>query len=218
MTAGTGISVRYFAPYTLPFLMIALCIYLGIWLEIPKDLLYPVQTLLTAGCLLYFWKDYCREIRFSVDWLAIAAGVAVFFIWILLENLYPKSADAGLSPYEVVRYSGGSWWLLASRLVGATLVVPLAEELFWRSFGLRFLVRSDFKSVSLGYFTWFSCIVVSLAFGFEHRRWLPGIIAGLIYAGLLYRSKNLFSPILSHGVTNFLLGIYVIFTGSWQFW
>ena len=45
-----------------------------------------------------------------------------------------------------------------------------------------------------------------------------GILAGLIYALLLYRSKNLFSPILSHAVTNLLLGIYVLITRQWSFW
>jgi CAAX prenyl protease-like protein len=217
MTNGVKNSARDFVPYTLPFLLIALCIYLGSWLNIRKDLLYPFQTLLTAGCLLYFRKDYRNEIRFLMDWLAVAAGVAVFFVWILLEDLYPQNGSASLSPYGALGMSGNSWPLVP-RLIGAVLIVPLAEELFWRSFGLRFLVKSDFKSVPLGYFTWFSFILVSLAFGFEHHRWLPGIIAGLIYAGLLYRSKNLFSPILGHGVTNLLLGIYVISTGRWEFW
>ena len=107
---------------------------------------------------------------------------------------------------------------LAFRLAGAAIVIPLAEELFWRSFALRFLEKSAFKSIPLGQFSWFSFILVSLAFGLEHHRWLPGIIAGLAYAGLLYRTKNLFSPILSHAVTNLLLGVYVLSTGRWEFW
>jgi len=85
-------------------------------------------------------------------------------------------------------------------------------ELFWRSFVLRFAIRSDFKSAPLGQFSWFSFIFVSLLFGFEHDRWLVGIFAGMVYAGVLYRSKNLFDPILSHTITNFLLGFYVIST------
>jgi CAAX prenyl protease-like protein len=98
------------------------------------------------------------------------------------------------------------------------LVVPLMEELFWRSFAMRFMIRSDFKSVPLGKFSWFSFLIVAIAFGFEHHQWLPGIVAGLVYAGVLYRSKNLFSPILSHAVTNLLLGIYVLSTAKWGFW
>ena len=103
----------------------------------------------------------------------------------------------------------------AFHLAGAALVVPLAEELFYRSFALRLLIRSDFQSVPLDRFSWFGFIVVSLAFGFEHHRWLPGVVAGMAYAGVLYRTKNLFSPIQSHAVTNLLLGIYVLVTGQW---
>jgi CAAX prenyl protease-like protein len=103
-------------------------------------------------------------------------------------------------------------------LIGATLIIPVVEELFWRSFALRFLIKPDFKSVTLGQFTWFSFLVVSIAFGFEHHRWLPGIVAGMVYAGVLYRSRNLFSPIQAHATTNFLLGIYVIATKQWHFW
>jgi hypothetical protein len=91
------------------------------------------------------------------------------------------------------------------------------EELFWRSFALRFVIDSKIRSVQLGTFTWFSFILVSLAFGFEHHRWLPGILAGMAYAALLYRTRNLFSPILAHAVTNFLLSIYVFGTAQWQY-
>ncbi len=48
---------------------------------------------------------------------------------------------------------------------------------------------------------------------------LPFIIfAGMIYSILLYQKKNLFSPILAHGVTNLLLGVYVIANNEWGFW
>ena len=82
----------------------------------------------------------------------------------------------------------------------------------------RFAIKSDFKSVPLGQFSWFSFIFISILFGIEHQRWLVGIFAGMIYSGVLYRSKNLFDPILSHGITNSLLGMYVLSTHQWSFW
>jgi hypothetical protein len=108
--------------------------------------------------------------------------------------------------------------LIAFRLGGAALVVPVMEELFWRSFALRFLISSDFRSVPLGKFSWYSFIVVSILFGLEHHEWLSGMLAGMIYALVLYRTRNLFDPILAHAVTNLLLGVYVLTTGSWSFW
>jgi len=209
--------LRYYAPHVVPFLLLAVCIYLGPLLNLPKILLYPLQTVLVAGSLIFYWKAIKQEIKFSFDVPVILAGVFVFFIWIFSENLYPQIGNSDYNPYQLA--SGSVVYLLmAIRLIGATLIIPLAEELFWRSFALRLLIKSEFKSVPLGKFSWFSFIVASIAFGFEHHRWLPGIVAGMVYAGVLYRSKNLFAPILAHAVTNLLLGIYVILTQQWQYW
>ena len=92
------------------------------------------------------------------------------------------------------------------------------EELFWRSFAMRLLIDTDFKRVPLGQFAWFSFLAVAVAFGLAHHRWLPGIVAGLVYALVLYHRRNLFDCILSHATTNLLLGIYVLATGRWGFW
>lgn len=206
----------YYAPHTLPFLLTAAAIYLGPMTGVSKTVLYPAQTILTAAALIYFWKDVRNEIKFTLDVPAIAAGIGVFLVWILLEGYYPLIGSSAKAP-EMAPQARNALFL-AFRLAGAAIVIPLAEELFWRSFALRFLEKSAFKSIPLGQFSWFSFILVSLAFGLEHHRWLPGIIAGFVYAGLLYRTKNLFSPILSHAVTNLLLGIYVLSTGRWEFW
>jgi len=167
--------------------------------------------------LCYYWNDFKNEIRFELSWLSVPAGVAVFFIWILPEGFYPQIGYSEFNPYA---FGDGSTAIFAIgfRLCGAVLVVPVMEEIFWRSFALRFLISSEFRSVPIGQFSWFSFIFVALLFGFEHHRWLVGIFAGIIYAGLLYRSKNLFDPMVSHAVTNLLLGIYVIATKQWSFW
>jgi CAAX prenyl protease-like protein len=170
-----------------------------------------------AASLIGYWKEYREEIRFAFDWTAMIAGVVVFLIWVLPEGLYTQIGNSEFNPYDLAK--GGRVYILMSfRLFGATFVIPLVEELFWRSFALRFLIKSEFKSLPLGRFSWFSFVVVSVAFGFEHHRWLVGIIAGVVYAAVLYRTKNLFSPFLAHAVTNFLLGVYVIATGKWYFW
>lgn len=208
---------RPFVPYVLPFAIFALMTYAPHFLPLSKGLVYPVTTILVGLSLFYFREAYRDEIRFSLDWLAILSGVFVFLIWVLPDGLYPEIGQSRFNPYE---YAGGRgvYVVIAFRMIGAVLVVPLMEELFWRSFALRFMISSDFKSLPLGQFSWFSFLIVSLAFGFEHHQWLPGILAGLVYAGVLYRTKNLFSPILSHSVTNLLLGIYVLSTEKWGFW
>lgn len=211
-------SERPYLPYVLPFALFALCTYLTPLFDISVWIVYPLKTVLVAVSLIFYWKAYRKEIKFSFDWLAIVSGVFVFLLWVLPEGLYPQIGhSAGFNPYE--QANGFMVYLfIAVRMIGAVLVVPLMEELFWRSFALRFVIHSDFKSIPLGHFSWFSFLLVSVAFGFEHHRWLVGIVAGWVYAGILYRSKNLFTPILSHAITNFLLGVYVITTQQWSFW
>ena len=208
---------RPYLPYVFPFILFAVISYGGYVLDLPKSLVYPAMTMLVAVSLYLCRKSYREEVRFSLDWLSILAGFLVFAIWILPEGLYPKVGHSEFNPYAHAK-GYGVYALIGFRLIGAVLVVPLMEELLWRSFALRFLINSHFKSVPLGQFSWFSFVVVSIAFGFEHHRWLVGILAGMVYAGLLYRSRNLFSPILSHAVTNLLLGTYVLITRRWSFW
>jgi CAAX prenyl protease-like protein len=217
MDGSTSYPRRPYVPYVVPFGLFVICTYMAPLFNISRGLIYPIKTVLVAASLIYFWNAYKQEIRFSFSWLAVISGVFVFFIWVLPEGLYPQIGYSEFNPYE--QASGyGVYFIIAFRLIGASLIVPLMEELFWRSFALRFVIKSDFKSIPLGQFSWLSFIFISLLFGFEHHRWLVGIVAGIVYAGVLYQSKNLFVPILAHAITNFLLGLYVLSTHQWSFW
>jgi hypothetical protein len=204
-------------PYVVPFVVFAVLTYCGPILGISLLILYPVKTLLTAACLLGLRRTFRPEIQVRMDWMAVLAGVLVFLAWVGLDGVYPQFDKAVALPADSESIYKNTVFLLF-RLVGAVLVVPIMEELFWRSFALRFLTDFDFLKVPLGHFSWYSFVAISLAFGFEHHEWLPGVIAGAAYALVLYRTRNLFSSILSHGVTNLLLGIYVMVTGKWAFW
>lgn len=139
---------RPYIPYIVPFVIFGIGIYVGPLFNISRALIYPINTVLVAASLIYFWNFYKQEIRFSFSWLPVISGVVVFFIWVLPEGLYPHIGHSELNPYELA--SGyGVYFVMTFRLIGAVLVVPLMEELFWRSFALRFAIQSDFKSVPL---------------------------------------------------------------------
>jgi CAAX prenyl protease-like protein len=217
MIAVTTYSKRTYIPYIVPFAIFGVCTYLCPLFDLSPLLTYPIKTVLVAVSLIYFRKTYESEIKFTFNWLAVISGIFVFLIWVLPEGLYPQIGYSEFNPYELAN-GYVLYFAIVFRIAGASLVVPFMEELFWRSFGHRFAISSDFKSIPLGQFSWFSFIFISLLFGFEHHRWLVGIFAGMIYAGVLYHRKNLFDPILSHGITNLLLGIYVLSTNQWSFW
>jgi CAAX prenyl protease-like protein len=104
------------------------------------------------------------------------------------------------------------------RLAGAALVVPVMEELFWRSFVMRWIDRPRFLEVAPGAVTLKALAISSVLFGFEHHQWLAGIVAGLAYGELYRRAGNLWAPVIAHAVTNALLGAWVLGTQSWHLW
>jgi len=92
------------------------------------------------------------------------------------------------------------------------------EELFWRSLVMRWIRNADFLSVAPRHAGAMAFIVSSALFASEHHQWLAGLIAGLAYAGTYMRTGNLWCAVIAHAVTNFVLGVWVVHTGQWQFW
>lgn len=210
-------------PYVLPFGLFLLLTEPARFFPSIAPLLYIAKTILVGG-LLWFWRDRYKD-DFSVslsigDWLlAIGCGLLVLIIWIAPEQFFNKLADgAGFNPYTLTESQSGAIGLIGIRLIGASLVVPVMEELFWRSFLMRYLVNPDFRAVPVGTFTWLSFLSVAILFGLEHHKMIVGIIAGLIYGLLLLHQKNLKGVVIAHGVTNLGLGIYVVATKNWILW
>lgn len=185
--------------------------------------LYPARIAVVALLLAFFRKRYdeirIRDLlRFRDTILSVIVGIVVFVLWINMPwTVGAVGAPAGYDP-TVVSENFTRISLVSIRLVGASVVVPIMEELFWRSFVLRYLIDPDFSKISLGKFTWGAFLISAILFGFEHHFIVAGIMAGTAYNLLIYRTKSLTHCILAHGVTNVILGIYVQQTNQWQFW
>jgi len=182
--------------------------------------LYPCKVICTAALLIYFWGEY-REL--SWEWgkdrlwpASCLLGLATCLLWVNMDWTL-AGASAGFNP--LLLPSGPIRLLMTLiRVGGAVLVVPLMEELFWRSFLLRYLINADFESVPLGKFTWSSFLISSLLFGLEHHLFWAGVLAGALFSVLLYRTRSLTQCVLAHAVTNLALAGYVLGTGRWEFW
>jgi hypothetical protein len=210
---------RPFLPYVLPFLIyFAFLVVEWAW----KDsvyFLYPVKAVAVAAALLYFRRSYGGMMKVHAPLLAIVAGIVVLVIWVSpLSSATMGGKPSGFDPYHF-QNDTLAYVLIFFRMVGASLVVPAMEELFWRGFLIRWIIHpDDFEKVPLGQFTFTSFAITTALFGIEHHHWLVGVIAGAIYNGVLYRTKALFPCILAHAVTNLGLGIYVLYTNRWDFW
>lgn len=193
----------------------------GPFLDHLTAMIYPVKILAVIVALVYCWKSYDeldrKEPRGAGLAWAAAVGVLVFVLWINMDWEFAVMGEQ--TAYDPRTLPGGWLWaFVAVRLLGAAVVVPVFEEIFWRSFILRYIVNPDFTSVSIGTFTWVSFLLSAALFGAEHHLWLAGIVAGLLYNLLCYKTRSISACIVSHGVTNLLLGVYVLLTGHWQFW
>ncbi|MHA4870304.1 CAAX prenyl protease-related protein [Duganella sp. PWIR1] len=182
--------------------------------------LYPVKIAAVGVALAYFWRDYQELTKWPFNWrnvmIAVLAGAVVLVLWVNLDARWMVVGDAaGFDPRDGDRLN---WVLVVTRWCGAALVVPVMEELFWRSFLMRWLTAVDFLSVRPAQVKKWAIVVTVLLFGFEHTLWLAGIVAGLVYSLLYVRSGSLWSPVLAHATTNGLLGIWVVATGQWSYW
>ena len=182
---------------------------------------YPLKILVVSLLLGVFWPRYDelkdKLFRPTRDLgMACVVGVLVYVAWVRMDWSWATVGSAqGYNPFEAGR---GGTWLAVARLFGASVVVPIMEELFWRSFLIRYLISPDFRSVPIGMYSPAAWAISIVLFGFEHYQWLAGIVAGLAYTLLWHYTRRLWPCIIAHAVTNLCLGIHVLVTEEWQWW
>ena len=153
---------------------------------------------------------------------AVIVGGAVFAAWVGIDKWVPYphlGTRVGFNPFASLDHRSVAAAFVVVRLYGLCLLVPVMEELFWRSFLLRYLTTSEnFKSLPVGAFSWSAFWLVALFFGIVHPEWLPAVITACAYALLLRQTKSLFAVVVAHAVTNGALGIYILLSHDWQYW
>ena len=184
---------------------------------------YPAKVLIVAAVAWAgrsAWKDFLPRPGAGALATAVVIGLAVAALWVGLDGRYPVLAIQGRrEAFDPARLSSGTRAaFLLFRFFGLVVLVPVIEELFWRSFILRWLVRPDFRAVPMREITLKAVVVSAGLFALAHPEWLPALITGLLWAGLLRRTRSLTACLVSHMTANLALGIYVLVTGHWKFW
>jgi len=191
--------------------------------DIDPRWIYGLNVVLVGGLLLWLWNEYGELVRqlapdVRETLLAVAAGLAVFVLWISLDAPWMRLGEPSASFVPVDDNGRLLWALIAVRWVGATLVVPVMEELFWRSFLMRWIDNVRFEAVMPQAATLKAIVLSTFVFTLAHTLWLAAAIAGLAYAWLYVRTGKLWVPIVAHAVTNGVLGVWVVAAGNWAFW
>jgi hypothetical protein len=185
--------------------------------------LYAANLLVVGGMLVVWWPQYgelARQNRpdLAEALLAVGVGLGVFVAWIHLDAPWMQIGQPTASFVPLGPDGQLLWPLVVVRWLGAALLVPVMEELFWRSFLMRWVQSPVFETVDPRRTGTKAVVLSTFVFMLAHPLWLAAIVAGLAYA-LLYRATGrLWTAVIAHAVTNGALGVWVVLSGQWQFW
>lgn len=219
-------------PYAAPYLAYV-CIASILGDHLSTELNYLLRIILCTVLLLWAWKWYIpmagpRSPLVSVL-TGIPAGIIGLFLWISL--LAPFSPESAAKSWTT------NGFLL--RMLAATLLVPLIEEILIRGYILRLafqwwdarkkneaeplhsaLDEKTIDDVAPGAWSWMAVVISTLVFTAGHHfcEWPAAIAYGLLMATLWILRKDLICCIVAHGVTNLSLAVYVVKTGSYHLW
>jgi CAAX prenyl protease-like protein len=112
---------------------------------------------------------------------------------------------------------------LSLRALGYAGVTPFVEELFVRSWLIRFIdvfdQRRDFRKLPIARFTWRSFLVTVGFFVFTHQSWEWGVMLGwtLLTMAWFYHRGHLLPVVIAHAVTNgAIFAFVVLFDGRFR--
>ena len=208
------------------------------WRQDPAQFIYPLQTLVSIGVLIHYWR--CYTFDWSLRWglIGVAFGVVGIGCWLLPTTLYDVLGYSGKTDGWLRALGGAArndgfnpglfedpvvyWAALGLRFLRAVVVVALAEEIFWRGFLMRFVCdwEGDYWRQPFGRATWRSYLVVTALFMFSHGAldWAGAWVYGTLTYFLCVWSKSLGACVLKHGTANFLMGLYIVAYGKFGLW
>lgn len=222
------------APYVIPFMTFLVLMALGgIVGDDWKTSMYFLRCAASLVAALIFWRylppmGKLHPVLCIVVGLLTAVGWVVIHHWFAGFDWYRSTQFMVKDPLPEEQFNPNVvfadsplrlWTFLIIRIGGASTVVPIIEEIFWRIFILRLLIDLDsWEEVPIGKFTWFSYIGCSLMSALEHPQWEVGILCWMAWNLLFYYTKSLKCLIVTHGITNFSLYVYVYVYQDWIFW
>lgn len=184
--------------------------------------LYGVQAAVACGALVLLRNHYSelarRRLAFGPVLISLLAGGVVFILWIAPM---PGWAHLGAPTASFIPVDGAGalrWDLIAVRSCGAALVVPVMEELFWRSFLMRWIDKRNFLALEPRMSSMTAMVISSAVFALAHDLWLCAFCAGLIYAQIYRRTGNIWYAVVAHATTNLMLAVWVVSKSAWTYW
>jgi len=218
-------------PYALPYIAwVLVYTLLHGWLDMAwiYALRMVIVTILLWKFNKYYISIFSARSRSHSIFMGIFWGILGCIIWVML--LSPFISDNAL-PWDTLPFF--------LRIISATLLVPVFEELLMRGYIFRLATQWELfrktatdnalaRTMELSRIhddtppSWsLSAIIFSTFFftmGHTIHEWPAAIVYGLLMVFLLIRTGGLLACVIAHGTTNLTLGIYVWVTGQWGLW
>lgn len=179
---------------------------------------YAVRVGATLLALAAAWR-VCADLRrppsLKASLGALGVGIAVLGLWLALDRDWATLGALTPSPFAAADTQS---WQLAARLVGAVLAAPLAEELFFRGYLMRWLVRPQVTEVDPRRVPARAVLIQAALFATAHSMIVAGFLAGLAYGWLYRKTGSLWACVLAHACTNALLAAWVLSQDAWHLW
>ncbi|MGH0037013.1 MAG: CPBP family glutamic-type intramembrane protease [Myxococcota bacterium] len=218
-------------PYLLPYVGFLLAVEIGRRTpESAAGFMLFFKPAVPALLLLWFWRQGAyRELRGyrlgGGTALDVLVGVASAALWMVpflffdsVRELFGVDPAAGFDPS--ILGEGRETLALGVRLLGYAVVTPLFEELFIRSFVMRYADvypnAGDFRRLPLARYTARSFWVTVVVFTMGHLTWEWPVAVAWVMAtnAWFYWRGHLGSVVVVHGVANASILLFVAAFGD----
>jgi len=212
---GTQVAVRSAPPLLqdwnaaciIPFAAMMMASLLASTFHSDPNFAYPLKAAAMAAGLALFIRLY-RRLEWSFDLTAAAAGVLVGLAWIGTQGIVGGSREIPVTPLEQVGAVAFAVWVVV-RVVGAVVLTPMVEELFFRGY---LLSRLDFGGAT-GRVV--AIAISSGLFAALHGRWIEAFVAGVVFALIMQRRGRLADAVIAHAAANAVVAIHAVLRGDW---
>ena len=216
------------------------------WRRDANQWIYPLQSVLCLVLLVFWWKHYDFNWSLKSILIGIVMGAVGIGFWLLPTQIYEwfsfgneeevpwwmkrlgvaerrDGFDARMFGADALAFDcAADWTSLTLRLFRAVVIVSLVEEIFWRGFLMRWLLKPDgaFWGIPFGKPSWLTYGVVTGAFMIAHAPvdYAGAFAFGTIIYLLTIWTKSLGACVVAHAVANALMGWYAVETGKLGLW
>ncbi|MBI4650782.1 CAAX prenyl protease-related protein [Candidatus Desantisbacteria bacterium] len=218
-------------PYILPFILYITLTQIPFYFPEFYPWLYTACVILVGAATIYsFHLKKLLKIHNAIL-PGIIFGITGIIVWIFLSQLHleaklftylpkwiqPEKRPA-FNPFQSIPYPFLRWTFIIVRTTGVAVLVPIAEELFWRGFLMRWIITPDWEKQEIGIFNIKAFLWTTLLFILAHPEWLAAAAYFCLISILFYWKKDLWNCIVAHSISNLILVFYVIHTKTWELW